>query len=178
MEKNEILVREIIDIDSTYVDYEQAENTSSETVNQEDQNKKSEKKLNTKDKEKDKDKENDGEKQEFEEEDEFNVPLARMEEEIKPQIISTIENLCKNYSKLIKYQKEQLDCALSAKKLSQAKAKGFKNAANITLGLPFIRTSVDHGTALDLAGTGKIDLGSFYCALSFFEKISKNGPHA
>jgi 4-hydroxythreonine-4-phosphate dehydrogenase len=58
------------------------------------------------------------------------------------------------------------------------KAKGFKNAANITLGLPFIRTSVDHGTALDLAGTGKIDLGSFYCALSFFEKISKNGPHA
>ena len=58
------------------------------------------------------------------------------------------------------------------------KAKGFKNAANITLGLPFIRTSVDHGTALNLAGTGKIDLGSFYCALSFFEKISKNGPHA
>ena len=58
------------------------------------------------------------------------------------------------------------------------KAKGFKNAANITLGLPFIRTSVDHGTALDLAGTGKIDLGSFYCALSFFEKISKNGSHA
>ncbi|WP_435187569.1 4-hydroxythreonine-4-phosphate dehydrogenase PdxA [Pseudothioglobus sp. nBUS_23] len=58
------------------------------------------------------------------------------------------------------------------------KAKGFKNAANITLGLPFIRTSVDHGTALELAGTGKIDLGSFYCALSFFEKISKNGSHA
>ena len=58
------------------------------------------------------------------------------------------------------------------------KANGFKNAANITLGLPFIRTSVDHGTALDLAGTGKIDLGSFKCALSFFEKISKNGPHA
>jgi 4-hydroxythreonine-4-phosphate dehydrogenase len=58
------------------------------------------------------------------------------------------------------------------------KAKGFKSAANITLGLPFIRTSVDHGTALDLAGTGKIDLGSFKCALSFFEKISKNGSHA
>ena len=55
---------------------------------------------------------------------------------------------------------------------------GFKNAANITLGLPFIRTSVDHGTALDLAGTGKIDLGSFKCALSFFEKISKNGSYA
>ena len=58
------------------------------------------------------------------------------------------------------------------------KATGFKNAANITLGLPFIRTSVDHGTALDLAGTGKIDLGSFNCALSFFKKISKNGSQA
>ncbi len=58
------------------------------------------------------------------------------------------------------------------------KASGFKNAANITLGLPFIRTSVDHGTALDLAGTGKIDLGSFNCALSFFKKISKNGSQA
>ena len=54
------------------------------------------------------------------------------------------------------------------------KASGFKNAANITLGLPFIRTSVDHGTALELAGTGKIDLGSFKCALSYFKKISKN----
>jgi len=58
------------------------------------------------------------------------------------------------------------------------KASGFKNAANITLGLPFIRTSVDHGTALNLAGTGKISLGSFGCALSIFEKISKNGSQA
>jgi len=58
------------------------------------------------------------------------------------------------------------------------KASGFKNAANITLGLPFIRTSVDHGTALDLAGTGNISLGSFNCALSFFEKISSNGSQA
>ena len=58
------------------------------------------------------------------------------------------------------------------------KARGFKNAANITLGLPFIRTSVDHGTALDLAGTGNISLGSFNCALSFFEKISSNGSQA
>ena len=57
------------------------------------------------------------------------------------------------------------------------KSIGFKNAANITLGLPFIRTSVDHGTALDLAGTGNISLGSFECALSFFEKISKNVTH-
>jgi 4-hydroxythreonine-4-phosphate dehydrogenase len=55
------------------------------------------------------------------------------------------------------------------------KAIGFKNAANITLGLPFVRTSVDHGTALDLAGSGNISLGSFNCALSFFHKLSSNG---
>jgi 4-hydroxythreonine-4-phosphate dehydrogenase len=55
------------------------------------------------------------------------------------------------------------------------KATGFKNAANITLGLPFIRTSVDHGTALDLAGSGNISMGSFNCALSFFKKLSSNG---
>ena len=42
---------------------------------------------------------------------------------------------------------------------------GFGNAVNITLGLPLIRTSVDHGTALDLAGTGKADVGSFKAAL-------------
>jgi 4-hydroxythreonine-4-phosphate dehydrogenase len=51
---------------------------------------------------------------------------------------------------------------------------GFKSAANITLGLPFIRTSVDHGTALDLAGTGNISLGSFETALSFFNTLSGN----
>jgi 4-hydroxythreonine-4-phosphate dehydrogenase len=46
------------------------------------------------------------------------------------------------------------------------KYKGFGNAVNITLGLPFIRTSVDHGTALDLAGTGKADTGSMVVALN------------
>ncbi len=47
------------------------------------------------------------------------------------------------------------------------KFKGFGNSVNITLGLPFIRTSVDHGTALDLAGTGQADTGSFRTALSY-----------
>ncbi|MCC5858667.1 MAG: 4-hydroxythreonine-4-phosphate dehydrogenase PdxA [Ectothiorhodospiraceae bacterium] len=42
---------------------------------------------------------------------------------------------------------------------------GFGHAMNITLGLPIIRTSVDHGTALDLAGTGKIDPGSLAAAI-------------
>ena len=47
------------------------------------------------------------------------------------------------------------------------KYKGFGNSVNITLGLPFIRTSVDHGTALDLAGTGKADQGSLKTALAY-----------
>ncbi len=45
------------------------------------------------------------------------------------------------------------------------KYKGFGRSVNITLGLPFIRTSVDHGTALDLAGKGTADTGSFKTAL-------------
>jgi 4-hydroxythreonine-4-phosphate dehydrogenase len=42
---------------------------------------------------------------------------------------------------------------------------GFGSAVNVTLGLPIIRTSVDHGTALDLAGTGRADPGSLAAAL-------------
>jgi 4-hydroxythreonine-4-phosphate dehydrogenase len=45
------------------------------------------------------------------------------------------------------------------------KYKGFGAAVNVTLGLPIIRTSVDHGTALDLAGSGQIDSGSLQVAL-------------
>lgn len=46
------------------------------------------------------------------------------------------------------------------------KFKGFGRAVNITLGLPFIRTSVDHGTALDIAGSGLSDCGSLHAALA------------
>lgn len=45
------------------------------------------------------------------------------------------------------------------------KYKGFGRAVNVTLGLPIVRTSVDHGTALDLAGTGRIDAGSLRTAI-------------
>ena len=59
------------------------------------------------------------------------------------------------------------------------KFKGFGNAVNITLGLPIIRTSVDHGTALDLAGTGKADTGSLdyaiRCAREMAQHWSQNG---
>ena len=45
------------------------------------------------------------------------------------------------------------------------KHRGFGTAVNVTLGLPIIRTSVDHGTALDLAGTGRADAGSLRAAV-------------
>ncbi len=53
------------------------------------------------------------------------------------------------------------------------KFKGFGQAANITLGLPIIRTSVDHGTALDLAGTGKADKGSLFTAIHYAQYMAK-----
>jgi len=53
-----------------------------------------------------------------------------MEEEIKPRVISTIDVLCKNYSKLIKYQNEKLNCALNAKEFSRAKEIGYKKIQN------------------------------------------------
>jgi len=45
------------------------------------------------------------------------------------------------------------------------KYASFGEGVNITLGLPLIRTSVDHGTALDLAGTGKAEVGSLLAAI-------------
>ncbi|MRS15263.1 4-hydroxythreonine-4-phosphate dehydrogenase PdxA [Enterobacteriaceae bacterium RIT691] len=54
------------------------------------------------------------------------------------------------------------------------KYQGFGRAVNITLGLPFIRTSVDHGTALELAGQGKANVGSFITALNLAIKMIVN----
>lgn len=54
------------------------------------------------------------------------------------------------------------------------KYKGFGDAVNITLGLPYIRTSVDHGTALDIAGKGLADLGSIEVALQTAYEMSLN----
>jgi 4-hydroxythreonine-4-phosphate dehydrogenase len=52
------------------------------------------------------------------------------------------------------------------------KYSGFGEAVNITLGLPFIRTSVDHGTALDIAGSGKADTGSLFAAIAKASEIA------
>ena len=53
------------------------------------------------------------------------------------------------------------------------KTLGFKRAINITLGLPFIRTSVDHGTAINLAGTDQVNSGSFEYVLDYTEGMIK-----
>ena len=126
LEKNELLVRDIIDIDSTYEDFE---NDSSE----EKQIKKTEKdknKLKAK-KEKEESKDNSKEEEYVDQNDEFNVSLAAMEEEIRPKIISLIHNLSKNYSKLKKYQIEKLNCILNSQELSASKNKNLKKIQGI-----------------------------------------------
>ncbi|BCX82623.1 hypothetical protein MIT9_P2209 [Methylomarinovum caldicuralii] len=63
---------------------------------------------------------------------------------------------------------EQADAVLAMyhdQGLPVLKHLGFGQAVNITLGLPIIRTSVDHGTALELAGTGQADAGSLVAAI-------------
>lgn len=52
------------------------------------------------------------------------------------------------------------------------KYAGFGNAVNVTLGLPIVRTSVDHGTALDLAGTGQADAGSLAAAIALAARLA------
>ena len=54
------------------------------------------------------------------------------------------------------------------------KHAGFGNAVNVTLGLPLIRTSVDHGTALDLAGTGRAEDGSLRAALQLAAQLARS----
>ncbi|MDC0972442.1 RNA polymerase sigma factor RpoD [Candidatus Pelagibacter sp.] len=102
LQSDEILVREIIDIDTNYMEDESTgpsakQRNSGET---------------------DKNTENNGD------DDEFNPTLAAMETEIKPKVLKTVNTLTKEYAKLIKYQKEKLDCILNAVSFSAAKEKG------------------------------------------------------
>ncbi len=52
----------------------------------------------------------------------------------------------------------------------------FENGVNVALGLPIIRTSVDHGTAFDIAGTGRAGAVSFLRALDFAARLAESGP--
>ena len=117
IENQQLLVRDIIDIDSTYEDFEASNDEDGVKVKK------------TKDK---KDLiEEKKEESPSNEDDEFNVSLAKMEEEIKPKIINILDSLNKNYSKLKKYQTEKLECLLDSKELSISKNKNFKKIQEI-----------------------------------------------
>ena len=102
LQKDEILVREIIDIDTNYME---DENTGQSAKQR-----------------------NAGEEETSNENDdeEFNPTLAAMETEIKPKVLKTVTTLTKEYSKLIKYQKEKLDCVLNSQVFSQSKEKTYE----------------------------------------------------
>ena len=105
LQKDEILVREIIDIDTNYMEDESTGPSA--------------KQKNAGETDKD---ENSTEN----EDEEFNPTLAAMETEIKPKVLKTVNTLTKEYNKLIKYQKEKLDCVLSNSSFSPAKEKGYE----------------------------------------------------
>ena len=117
IENQQMLVRDIIDIDSTYEDFETSEEAEDLKINK----KSKQQKEKTKEEDLEKKDENSSS-----EDDEFNVSLAKMEEEIKPKILNTLESLNKDYSKLKKYQIEKLECLLASKELSASKNKNFK----------------------------------------------------
>jgi len=112
LQKDEILVREIIDIDTNYMEDENTgpsakQRNSGET-----------------------DKEEEGSGNNDDTDDEFNPTLAAMETEIKPKVLKTVNSLTKEYNKLIKYQKEKLECILNSVNFSPAKEKGYEKIIN------------------------------------------------
>ncbi len=121
IENQQLLVRDIIDIDSTYEDFESIDDDDSPKIDKKSKSKKDEKEEDIK-------KEEEGSSND---DDEFNVSLAKMEEEIKPKIINILDSLNKNYLKLKKYQIEKLDCLLASKELSVSKNKNFKKIQEI-----------------------------------------------
>ena len=116
LQKDEILVREIIDIDTNYMEEENSSQVEKEKKDDDKKNK-NEKIL--------KDGKGENTQQEVEE-DEFNPTLAAMETEIKPKILETVSKLTKDYSKLIKYQKEKLDCVLNSSEFTNSKEKSYQ----------------------------------------------------
>jgi RNA polymerase primary sigma factor len=108
LQNDEILVREIIDIDTNYMEYDNS-----------DEDNKGKKSSKEDTKEKLSDKSEDPE----DNEDEFNPTLAAMESEIKPKVLQTVSQLSKDYNKLIKYQREKLQCVLNSANFSSVKEK-------------------------------------------------------
>ena len=112
LHNDEILVREIIDIDTNYME--------DEDTGQSAKQKKSDSGL----------REETSEENPDSSDDEFNPTLAAMESEIKPKVLQTVRMLTKEYNKLIKYQKEKLDCILNSKTFSSSKEKNYKKIVN------------------------------------------------
>ena len=108
LQKDEILVREIIDIDTNYMEDE----TTGPSAKQKNSG------------------EVEKEENSSEDEDDFNPTLAAMETEIKPKVLKTVSTLTKEYNKLIKYQKEKLECVLNSQTFSNAKEKGYEKIVN------------------------------------------------
>jgi RNA polymerase primary sigma factor len=108
LQNDEILVREIIDIDTNYMEYDNSDEDNKEKKSSEEDTK-----------EKLSDKSEDPE----DNEDEFNPTLAAMESEIKPKVLQTVSQLSKDYNKLIKYQREKLQCVLNSANFSSVKEK-------------------------------------------------------
>jgi 4-hydroxythreonine-4-phosphate dehydrogenase len=67
-------------------------------------------------------------------------------------------------------------CMYHDQALIPIKTLAFDNAVNVTLGLPFVRTSPDHGTAFDIAGTGRADPSSLVAALALAARLSAKTP--
>ena len=107
LQNDEILVREIIDIDTNYMEDEETGQSA-----------KQKKTDNTNE-------EGNQENAVSSDDDEFNPTLAAMETEIRPKILQTVQILTKEYNKLIKYQKEKLDCVLNLKQFSTSKEKNY-----------------------------------------------------
>ncbi len=117
LQKNEIMVREIIDIDTNYMEDDESNSEKS---------KKSDEKETTDSNDQASDNNENAD-------DEFNPTLAAMENEIKPKVLQTVHNLTKEYNKLIKYQKEKLDCLLNSQTFSTSKEKNYKNIVDSIL---------------------------------------------
>ncbi len=118
LQKDEIMVREIIDIDTNYMEEENSTQNLKNKKNKDDLQSNKEGSVDEK-------KENN-----TSDDDEFNPTLAAMESEIKPKVLETINNLTKHYSKLIKHQKEKLNCILNNEKFSNAKEKNYQKMVN------------------------------------------------
>ena len=129
LQNDEILVREIIDIDTNYMEDESTGQSAKQKKSTDNLGNNTE---NTENKNEETD----------EAEDEFNPTLAAMESEIKPKVLETVKVLTKDYSKLIKYHKEKLDCVLKSTTFSNAKEKSYqKIVSDILLNIKSLQLS-------------------------------------